>query len=488
MSEQTIRPLSGYEQVTEKVGAQIAAHLSARRTGGPDLKSADLGLIDGLRDELPADLIELWKLDAAREWDRTNGQIEARPKRPPWIPPGMFSPPQQKPANDQGPPKTAEAPEVSEKPNRAGRLAEKVAAFKFHPSDLAREEKPLTHEEKQRELDKLADMRGSDPILYAEKHKELAKRLCTTVAAIDKAVRIVLQNRADDGEQSQTTKLVAIGVGEGVQLWHAPDGFGYATIWINGHWENHRLDHTGFGQWLRAEYGRLNVCKVGDQFIPQASGAQALRDAVATLEGIARFKREERPQPAFRVGGDTKTIWLDLGRPDWSAVEITAEGWWVREKAGVSFLRTDQVLPLPKPVRGGSINALRGVLNVRPSQFVLAVAWLLQALNPVGDYPIADAEGPSEAGKSAACKKLLRSIHPTKTELRKAKKVDDLLIAERNDWALGFDNMSYMSWEWSDTLCMDLNRHFLRNEGPLHQRRRTRLPCTAAGYLQRHSK
>jgi hypothetical protein len=323
----------------------------------------------------------------------------------------------------------------------------------FDKREFKEATKPPTIDEKEAAFKEMAKLWTSDPIAYAKQKEDWADKLAVTQTVIERAVKVV-RDKEEEGEQSQTTKLVAIGVGDNVQLWHAPDGFGYATVWINGHWENHRMDQTSFGRWLRAEYGRLNICRVGGEYIPQTVSAQALRDAISTLEGVARFHREERPQPVFRVGGDTKTIWLDLGRPDWSAVEITAEGWWVREKAGVSFLRTDQILPLPKPMRGGSINALQGVLNVRPSQFVLAVAWLLQALNPVGDYPLVDAEGPSEAGKSAACKKLLRSIHPTKTELRKAKKVDDLLIAAKNDWVLGFDNMSYMSADWSDTLCM----------------------------------
>src|SRR5262249_10142720 len=144
-------------------------------------------------------------------------------------------------------------------------------------------------------------------------------------------------------------------------------------IWVNGHWENHRIDSTSFERWLRAEYGRLNPYRVGGEYIPQAVGAQALRDGIATLEGVAKFHREERPQPLYRVGGDRKVIWIDLAGEDWKSVRVTAEGWSVEDRADVAFLRTAQTLALPKPKRGGSIQALRSVINVQDHQFILVV-------------------------------------------------------------------------------------------------------------------
>jgi hypothetical protein len=323
----------------------------------------------------------------------------------------------------------------------------------FDKREFKEATKPPTIDQKEAALKKMAKLYATDPFAYAEQKKEWADKLDVSQGVIEKAVKVE-RDRESEGEQSQTTKIVAIGVGDDAQLWHAPDGAGYATVWINGHWENHRIDHTSFERWLRAEYGRLNLCKVGAQYIPQAVGAQALRDAIATLDGVAKFNREERPQPLFRVGGDRKVIWIDLGGADWKAVRVTGEGWNVEERADIAFLRTDQTLPLPKPLRGGSIHALRGVLNVQASQFVLAMGWLLQAWNPVGSYPLINVEGPSEAGKTSVCRMMLRAIDPTRAELRKAKRPDDLLISARNSWALGFDNMSYMTVDWSDTLCM----------------------------------
>jgi hypothetical protein len=75
-------------------------------------------------------------------------------------------------------------------------------------------------------------------------------------------------------------------------------------------------------------------------------------------------------------------------------------------------------------------------------------------LNPVGDYPFINVHGESEVGKTFMCNIILRTVDPRTTELRKPRKVEDLLIAARNNWTIGFDNFSWMSWEFSDTLCM----------------------------------
>ena len=62
---------------------------------------------------------------------------------------------------------------------------------------------------------------------------------------------------------------------------------------------------------------------------------------------------------------------------------------------------------------------LRRVLNMRGSDFVLAVGWLLQAMNPVGPYPLIDICGPSETGKTITSKMLLGTVDPNLTQLRR---------------------------------------------------------------------
>jgi hypothetical protein len=58
-------------------------------------------------------------------------------------------------------------------------------------------------------------------------------------------------------------------------------------------------------------------------------------------------------------------------------VEIDADGWRIVDKPPVRFRRAAGMLPLPKPMPGGSINTLRSFLNVQTdTDFVLVVSWL----------------------------------------------------------------------------------------------------------------
>ena len=71
-------------------------------------------------------------------------------------------------------------------------------------------------------------------------------------------------------------------------------------------------------------------------------------------------------------------IYLDLADEHWGAVEIGADGWRVIGSLPVRFRRPADMLRLPVPEPGGSIEALNSLLNL-PSRndFVLIVAWLL---------------------------------------------------------------------------------------------------------------
>src|SRR2546430_9656267 len=100
-----------------------------------------------------------------------------------------------------------------------------VVEVEFPESDLAPEiELPPTIEEKQRMLEELADLRKSNPIRYEKKKKEAADRLAVSRAAVEEEVKRIRHGRPREEEQSQATRLMAIGFGDGVQLWHSPDG------------------------------------------------------------------------------------------------------------------------------------------------------------------------------------------------------------------------------------------------------------------------
>jgi hypothetical protein len=72
----------------------------------------------------------------------------------------------------------------------------------------------------------------------------------------------------------------------------------------------------------------------------------------------------------------------------WKEQQGRPEGWRVVASPPVRFRRAAGMLPLPMPVKGGSIDALAPFLNLPGrSEFVLVVAWLLAALRRVRPRP-----------------------------------------------------------------------------------------------------
>jgi len=102
------------------------------------------------------------------------------------------------------------------------------------------------------------------------------------------------------------------------------------------------------------------------------------------------------------------------------------------------------MLPLPVPMRGGSIEALTSFFNLpNRSDFILVVAWLLAALRHGGPYPLLAVSGEQGSAKTVLSKILRALIDPNAAPVRTAPREErDLFIAAGNGHLLAFDNLS----------------------------------------------
>lgn len=147
-------------------------------------------------------------------------------------------------------------------------------------------------------------------------------------------------------------------------------------------------------------------------------------------------------------------IVVDLADDEWRQVVVTKAGWCVVTTPVVAFRRTPYTVPLPDPVRGGRLDALRSVINVSDETWPLVVGFLLVTLSPWGPYPLLLLVAQQGSGKSFAASVLKRLIDPTRAPLRAPPRSEhDLLIAALGSWVLCFDNLSYISRTSADALC-----------------------------------
>jgi hypothetical protein len=238
---------------------------------------------------------------------------------------------------------------------------------------------------------------------------------------------------------------ILIRLAQSAELFHAPDGTGFADLDINGHRETWPIRSKGFRRWLARQFFEATK---------GAPSSEAMQSALNVIEAKAHFDAPERIVHV-RVGGLDDRLYLDLRDETWRAVEIDATGWRVIDNPPVRFRRAAGMQALPTPLPGGSVETLRAFLNVKSdADFVLVVAWALACLRNRGPYPVIVLSGEQGSAKSTFSAILRALLDPNTAPLRALPREDrDLFIAASNGHVLAFDNVSGLPGWISDTLC-----------------------------------
>jgi hypothetical protein len=99
-------------------------------------------------------------------------------------------------------------------------------------------------------------------------------------------------------------------------LWHTGET-GFASVRNGDHVEHVAIRGRVFRQWLTRQF----FFEAG-----KTAGEQAVRDAVATLEGMAVFDGPEH-ETAVHIAEYDGATFIDLCDAQWRAVKVTAGGW-----------------------------------------------------------------------------------------------------------------------------------------------------------------
>lgn len=290
-------------------------------------------------------------------------------------------------------------------------------------------------------LEALAALKRDNRAAFEALRSQLKKAGCR-VTALDEAIA---EESGQAGGRGPTQADILIDLTQTAELFHTPDGAGFADLDVNCHRETWPIRAKGFRRWLAR------------RFFEETGGApssEALQSALNVIEAKAHFDAPER-QVHIRVGGLDGRLYLDLGDETWRAVEIDATGWRVIDNPPVRFRRASGMKPMPIPVGGGSIETLRSFLNVQTdADFVLVVAWAMACLRNHGPYPVIVLSGEQGSAKSTFSALLRALLDPNTAPLRALPREDrDLFIAASNGHVLAFDNVSGLPAWISDTLC-----------------------------------
>lgn len=290
-------------------------------------------------------------------------------------------------------------------------------------------------------LERLAALKHEDRAAFEALRAQLKKAGCR-VTALDDAIA---EASGEVGGRGPTQADILIDLAQSADLFHAPDGTGFADLDINGHRETWPIRAKGFRRWLARRFFEATG---------GAPSSEALQSALNVIEAKAHFDAPERTVHV-RVGGLNGRLYLDLCDETWRAVAIDAAGWRVIDNPPVRFRRAAGMQALPAPVAGGSVEALRSFLNVRSdADFVLVIAWALACLRNRGPYPVIVLSGEQGSAKSTFSAILRALLDPNTAPLRALPREDrDLFIAASNGHVLAFDSVSGLPAWISDTLC-----------------------------------
>jgi putative DNA primase/helicase len=251
---------------------------------------------------------------------------------------------------------------------------------------------------------------------------------------------------------SQRDKLIC--TADDAEFWRCPDGVPHATVPVGQHLEHHKVRSQGFRDWLITEAGRAFPVEIAGRGRPGTFGKNAIEDALSACEAMAVANGVVK-KVSLRVGSKEGALYLDVGGPNWDAVEVTAKGWSIVTRPAIPILRTRRTRSLPLPAPQGSLEALRELLPIESDdEWRLVILWVLAAMRPIGPYPILALSGEQGTGKSFMARVLRRLVDPCGDDIMQPPRDDrDLIAAAKTNHILAFDNLSTMPGELADSLC-----------------------------------
>lgn len=238
-----------------------------------------------------------------------------------------------------------------------------------------------------------------------------------------------------------------------LKLFKDDRGNAYARIENNGHFENWPVS-------ARNKNFKIWVTHRGRKILGAVPAENVVKEAITTLEGEAIFETTDVNDLFNRAGientPDGIKYWYDLADDNWSAVEITAQGWKVVKNPPILFKRYQHQLPQIVPDdKDNDIRLLDKYLRLNEEgDRVLIYAFLLTALITDIPHVCLILHGIQGSSKTTLFKMLRMLIDPSRLEvISMSTDKRSLRLNLDQNWFCPFDNVSGIKRDVSDIFC-----------------------------------
>ena len=251
-------------------------------------------------------------------------------------------------------------------------------------------------------------------------------------------------------EEGLTQRQALLRVCDDAVVWRSPDGEPFASVPVGLHTEHLPVLSKAFKNWM--------LHRLASRFThggrPASVGENAVREARSAVEAQAMVAGAILQAP-LRIAEHRSSIYIDLGKPDWTAVRIGPDGWTIIGCAPIPILRGKRAAAFADPNAAADFGPIRRLLShLDDDTFILLIAWCVGALLPEGPYPILVLGGEQGAGKSTLARLVQRITDPVHGDLLQPPRDDrDLIACAKTNRVLSFDNLSGLSAELADSLC-----------------------------------
>ena len=266
----------------------------------------------------------------------------------------------------------------------------------------------------------------------------------TSLEALRKHLAKVVNENPEPSENEPTSfeKLYELFNSSGWTAFKDQYDSGWITSKIGKHQENVRIQGSKFVRLMldlyvsiyRQPVGVETIKLVGELLTARALETRYLHNRYAWL-------------------GDR--LWIDMGRPDWKVIEVTADGWGIISPEQPIFKRFSHQKPMPLPSEKGNMRQILNYLAVKnEGNQALLLVWLCTCMLEQAPRPGLIIFGIQGSSKTTAAEFLRWLVDPSVTLTNSlAKDLAEFVQLMDHNAVVSLDNLTSLPIWASDALC-----------------------------------